>query len=51
MPNFVDDVAAAVDALGPQHVGIIWGIGLTNWKDAAERDQFLRDITAPSNGG
>ena len=51
MPHYIDDIAAAVDALGPQHVGIIWGIGMTNWASADERDQFLRDITAPLNGG
>lgn len=50
MPRFVDDVAAAVDALGVEPVGIIWGIGLTNWQSAEERDAFLSTLTgkAPS---
>jgi hypothetical protein len=51
VPSFVEDVAAAVDVLGPEHVGLIWGIGLTNWDSADHRDQFLRSIlTAPKGG-
>ena len=50
MPYWVDDIAAAVDALGPQPVGVIWGIGLTQWESADQRDAFLKIIssTAPS---
>lgn len=46
MPGFVDDVAAAVDAIGVEAAGVVWGIGLTDWKSAEERDGFLRTITA-----
>lgn len=45
MPSLQEDVAAAVDALGVEKVGLIWGIGNTDWKDADERDQFIKDIT------
>ena len=46
MPRFEEDIAAAVDALGIEPVGIIWGIGMTNWKSSEERDSFLAAITA-----
>lgn len=45
MPSFAEDVAAAVDALGVEAAGIVWGIGMTNWGSAEERDQFLATIT------
>lgn len=43
--SFVDDIAAAVDAIGLKSVGVVYGIGMTPWKDDAERDGFLRLIT------
>lgn len=45
MPRFVENVAAAYDALGPDKVGLIWGIGITNWDTDEQRDQFLALIT------
>ena len=42
MPRLEDDIAAAVDALGVQNVGLIWGLGTHNWADESERDQFLQ---------
>ena len=45
MPRFEDNIAAAVDALGVQPVGIIWGIAQTPWESDQERDQFLDLIT------
>ena len=51
MPSFVDDIAAAVDALGPEPVGIIWGIGMTNWETAEARDEFLAAITGKDQNG
>lgn len=46
MPLFVENIAAAYDALGPEKVGLIWGIGITNWESADQRDQFLKTITS-----
>lgn len=46
MPAFVDDLAAAVDALGVEKIGLVWGIAQTNWESAEQRDQFLRTIKA-----
>lgn len=43
---FVDDLAAAVDALGVEPVGIVWGIANTQWASPEDRDEFLRIITA-----
>lgn len=50
MPAFVEDIAAAVDALGIDKVGLIWGTGITNWESAEQRDLFLKGITEPSKG-
>ena len=51
MPSLEEDIAAAVDALGLHATGIVFGIGMTNWKSAEERDTFLRMISQePTNG-
>lgn len=44
MPSLEEDIAAAVDVLGLHATGIVFGIGMTNWKSAEERDAFLRLI-------
>lgn len=41
MPDFVSDLAAAVDHLGVTPVGIVWGIAHANWESAEQRDEFL----------
>lgn len=46
MPSFVEDVAAAVDALGVEPAGIIWGIGMTHWDSLEQRNEFLATISA-----
>jgi len=45
MSRFVDDIAAAVDALGVEAAGIVWGIGQTNWESPEQRDEFLNFIS------
>lgn len=45
MPRFEEDLAAAVDALGVEPAGIVWGIGMTDWDSAEQRDAFLASIT------
>lgn len=44
-PSFIDNVSAAVDRLGVEAVGIILGIGRTNWETADQRDKFLDAIS------
>lgn len=44
MPSFIEDVAAAVDALGVEAVGVVYGIGMTKWDSAEQRDEFLKLI-------
>ena len=39
--SFIQNVSAAVDRLGPQSVGIIMGLGATDWPSDADRDAFL----------
>lgn len=46
MPQFEENIAAAVDALGLENAGIIFGIGMTDWETTAERDDFLSRIVA-----
>ena len=49
--SFVDDIAAAVDALGAQAAGVVYGIGLTPWKSDEERDGFLKTISSGDTNG
>lgn len=39
--SFIENVSAAVDRLGVEPVGIIMGIGMTNWPSSTDRDMFL----------
>ena len=48
--SFVEDIAAAVDAVGVRSVGVVFGIGMTPWKDDAERDGFLALIKGEQGG-
>lgn len=48
--SFVDNIAAAVDALGVEAAGVVYGIGRIPWKTDAERDEFLRLIAGQGNG-
>lgn len=50
MPSLPEDIAAAVDALGVEAVGVIWGIGMTDWDSAEQRDAFLVEITGKKRG-
>lgn len=45
MPRFVDNIAAAVDALGVEAAGIVWGIGQSDWESDDQRDEFLARLT------
>lgn len=48
--SFVDDIAAAVDAIGVEAAGVVYGIGLTQWSSDQERDDFLALISGNQNG-
>ena len=43
--SFVEDVAAAVDALGVENAGVIYGIALTDFGSPEKRDEFLSIIS------
>jgi hypothetical protein len=45
MPSFIENVSAAVDYFGVEPVGIVFGIGQTNWDSSEQRDAFLYAIT------
>ena len=45
MSQFVENISAAVDALGTRMPGVIIGIGLTDWATPQDRDDFLKLIT------
>ena len=44
--TFIDNVSAAVDRLGTTPVGIVLGIGVTDFPDSAARDGFLDTVVA-----
>jgi len=46
----MEDIAAAVDAFGVEPVGIVFGLGMTAWKDDEERDRFLNLVKGDSFG-
>jgi hypothetical protein len=48
--RFVNDIAAAVDALGVEPVGVVYGIGMTYWESDQQRDEFLELITGGKRG-
>lgn len=43
--SYVDDIAAVVDAIGLRSIGVVFGLGMTNWESDEERDRFLSQIT------
>ena len=47
MPRFIDNLDAVVKAIGPQQVGVVWGLATTNWTSESERDQFLSELNEP----
>jgi hypothetical protein len=48
--SFVEDIAAAVDALGVEAVGVVYGLGLTDWESDEKRDEFLSLLTGQWRG-
>lgn len=39
---FQDDIAAAVEVFGVENVGLVWGLGMTQWESPQKRDEFLK---------
>ena len=39
--SYQDDIAAAVNALGTENLGAIWGLAMASWDDDRDRDAFL----------
>jgi hypothetical protein len=48
MPDIIADLTAAAEAVGPEKLGIIFGIAQIPWTSAAQRDEFLAALTGPS---
>ncbi len=48
--SFVNNIAAAVDALGVEAAGVVYGIALTPWESDQERDEFLRLVSGRRDG-
>lgn len=45
MTQFMDDVAAFVDALGMDEPGLILSLAQIAWDDEEDRDQFINFLT------
>lgn len=43
--TFIENVAAAVDAIGVEKAGIVYGLGLTQFESNEKRDEFLSIIS------
>lgn len=45
MPFFLDDLQAAIEALGTAEPGVLLGVANTPWESAEQRDAFLNTLT------
>lgn len=45
MPLFIEDLQAAIEAVGVEKAGIAFGLANVPWNSAEERDQFLASLT------
>lgn len=49
--GFLDNFAAAADAIGYDNADIAWGLARVQWRDIADRERFLSILTeVPSRG-
>lgn len=39
--SYVDDLSAAVEALGTSSLGAVWGLAMASWESDSDRDGFL----------
>jgi len=39
-----DDISAAVNTIGLDSLGAVWGLGMTSWANPRERDEFLSAV-------
>lgn len=51
MPQFIEDLAAVIEAIGTDKPGIAFGLANANWEDAEQRDEFLRRLTQKGGPG
>jgi hypothetical protein len=51
MPQFIEDLTAAIEACGAEKVGLVMGLALTPWNSAQERDAFLAKATGKEQSG
>ena len=51
MASLEEDIAAAVDALGVEAAGVIYGIGKTHWANEEDRDAFLKIVVGKDGLG
>lgn len=40
--NFVNNIAAGIDALGVRNATIVYGLARVDWETVEDRDAFLR---------
>jgi hypothetical protein len=43
--SFLDNFAAAADALGHENLGAAWGLAGIQWESRDDREQFLNALT------
>lgn len=46
MPQFIEDLQAAVEELGTDYPGILLGIANADWEGPEQRDGFLKTLTS-----
>ena len=44
------NIAAVVDVIGMNNIGLVWGLSNVNWQSEEDRDVFLEAITSGRSG-
>jgi len=44
------NIAAVVEAIGMDNIGLVWGLSNVNWESEEDRDVFLEAITSERSG-
>ena len=44
------NIAAVVQVMGAENIGLVWGLSNVNWESEKDRDAFLQAITSDRSG-
>ena len=44
------NIAAVVQVMGAENIGLVWGLSNVNWESEKDRDVFLQAISSDRSG-